>query len=179
MKKSKIFIVLLAVGIIVFGTIQLGIFKVNNAREEKYTKNQSDASTHDITAIEDYRTSYMGDATNVTKLFSVLPLNDLPKTFEINSDTRSLTVNYSDSIGGVGEERIKKNMVYNSIAAMSAIDNLSEITYNFSDNSYFFDRGKIKRILGNPLSELLDKEIWDNQVQSKLNSNDFIRQFFD
>ena len=101
------------------------------------------------------------------------------RTFEINSDTRSLTVNYSDSIGVVGEERIKKNMVYNSIAAMSAIDNLSEITYNFSDNSYFFDRGTIKRILGNPLSELLDKEIWDNQVQSKLNSNDFIRQFFD
>ena len=96
-KKSKIIIGLLAVAVVLFCVIQFWIIPANQARQEAYAQNQTDALTHDISAIEDYRTAYLGDANNVRELFGALPLNDIPRKFEINSDDRTLTVNYLDT----------------------------------------------------------------------------------
>ncbi|MCI9199360.1 MAG: DUF4825 domain-containing protein [Lachnospiraceae bacterium] len=98
--------------------------------------------------------------------------------FEINSETCALTVNYLDTVWNIGEEKVQRNLIYNSVAAMAAIDNLSGITYNFSGESYSFSRKQIEEVFGSPLSELLEQEKWSNEVQDKLNSTDFVAQFF-
>lgn len=89
------------------------------------------ALTHDISAIEDYKTAYLGDANNVRDLFGNLPLNNIPRQFEINSDDCTLTVNYLDTVWNIGEDKVQRDLIYNTVAAMAAIDNLSGITYNF------------------------------------------------
>ena len=159
-KKSKIIIGLLAVAVVLFCVIQFWIIPANQAKQEAYAQNQTDALTHDISAIEDYRTAYLGDANNVRDLFGNLPLNNIPRQFEINSDDCTLTVNYLDTVWNIGEDKVQRDLIYNTVAAMAAIDNLSGITYNFSGDSYSFERTQIEDIFGAPLSNLLEQEKW-------------------
>lgn len=74
---------------------------------------------------------------------------------------------------------MRRDVIYNSVAAMAAIDNLSEITYNFSGESYSFSRTQIEEVFGKPLSKLLQQTAWSEEVQDKLKSPDFIKRFFD
>lgn len=64
-KKSKMIIGLLAVAVVLFCLIRFWIIPADQAKKETYAQNQTDALTHDISAIEDYRTAYLGDSTNV------------------------------------------------------------------------------------------------------------------
>ena len=177
-KKSKIIICLLAIAAILFCIIQFGVIPANQEKQAEYARNQTDALTHDISAIMDYKSPYIGDASNIGNLFWNLPLNNVDMKFEINSETCALTVNYLDTVWNIGEEKVQCDLVYNSVAAMAAIDNLSGITYNFSGESYSFSRKQIEEVFGSPLSELLEKKKWNKEVQDKLNSTDFVEQFF-
>lgn len=177
-KKSKIIIGLLAIAVILFCLIQFWIIPANQAKKEAYAQNQADALTHDITSIEDYKSPYIGDANNIGNLFWNLPLNNVDMKFEINSETCALTVNYLDTVWNIGEEKVQRDLIYNSVAAMAAIDNLSGITYNFSGDSYSFERTQIEDVFGTPLSNLLEQEKWSNDVQDKLKDTDFVEQFY-
>lgn len=177
-KKNKIIIGLLAIAIVLFCAIQFWIIPTNRAKEAEYARNQTDALTHDISVVETYKTPYIGNASNTSGLFEVLPLSDISKKYEINSDNCTLTVNYLDTVWNIGEEKVQRDLVYNSVAAMAAIDNLSGITYNFSGDSYSFTRKQIEDVFGTPLSNLLKQEKWSEEVQNKLNDTDFIGQFY-
>ena len=134
--------------------------------------------THDITSIEDYKNLYIGNASNVGNLFWNLSLNNVDMKFEIDSEACTLTVNYLDTVWNIGEEKVQRDLIYNSVAAMAAIDNLSGITYNFSGDSYSFERTQIEDVFGTPLSNLLEQEKWRNDVQDKLKDTDFVEQFY-
>lgn len=177
-KKSKAIIGLSAIAVVLFCAIQFWIIPTNRAKEAEYARNQTDALTHDICAVEDYKTPYIGNASNVSGLFETLPLNNISKEFEINSEDCILTVNYLDTVWNIGEEKAQRDLVYNSVAAMAAIDNLSGITYNFSGDRYSFTRKQIEDVFGTPLSNLLKLENWSEEVQSKLKDMDFVGQFF-
>lgn len=177
-KKSKMIIGLLAVAVVLFCLIRFWIIPADQAKKETYAQNQTDALTHDISAIEDYRTAYLGDSTNVIELFGALPLNNIPKRFEINSDDCTLTVNYLDTVWDIREDTVQRDLVYNTVAAMAAIDNLSGITYNFSGDSYSFDRAQMEEVFGAPLSDLLDQKTWNKNVQDKLKDAGFVGQFY-
>lgn len=177
-KKNKIIIILLAIAVALFCIIQFWIIPANQEKKEAYAQNQTDALTHDISAIEDYMPVYLGDANNVRDLFGILPLNNISKQFEINSDNGALTVNYLETVWNIGEDRVKRDLIYNTVAAMAAIDNLSEITYNFSGDSYTFERTQMEDVFGTPLSKLLEQEKWSNDVQDKLKDTDFVEQFY-
>ena len=177
-KKNKMIIGLLAIAVILFCIIQFGIITANQEKQVEYAKNQTDALTHDITSIEDYKNPYIGNASNVGNLFWNLPLNNVDMKFEIDSEACTLTVNYLDTVWNIGEEKVQRDLIYNSVAAMAAIDNLSGITYNFSGDSYSFERTQIEDVFGTPLSNLLEQEKWRNDVQDKLKDTDFVEQFY-
>ncbi len=177
-KKSKIIICLFVVAAILFCIIQFGIIPADREKQAEYARNQTDALTHDITGIADYKSPFIGNASNIGNLFWNLPLNNVDMKFEINSETCALTVNYLDTVWNIGEEKVQRDLIYNSVAAMAAIENLSGITYNFYGESYSYSRKQIEEVFGSPLSELLDQEKWSNEVQDKLNSADFVGQFF-
>lgn len=177
-KKNKIIIFLLAIATILFCIIQFGIIPTNQKKQDEYAQHQTDALTHDIRSIEDYKSAYIGNASNVGSLYGALPLNNIGMKFEINSETYALTVNYLDAVWNIGEEKVQRDVIYNSVAAMATIENLLEITYNFSDKSYSFNRKQIEEVFGSLLSELLKQEKWRGEVQDKLKSSDFLKQFF-
>lgn len=177
-KKSKIIIGLLTIAVILFCLIQFWIIPANQSKKEAYAQNQTDALTHDITSIEDYKSPYIGNASNVGNLFWNLPLNNVDMKFEIDSETCALTVNYLDTVWNIGEDKVQRDLIYNTVAAMAAIDNLSGITYNFSGDSYSFERTQIEDVFGTPLSNLLEQEKWRNDVQDKLKDTDFVEQFY-
>lgn len=177
-KKDKVILVLLAVGILLFCTVQFLVLPEIQRKEEAYAMNQTDALTHDIASIEDYRFPYVGNASNVGGLFEHLPLSDVGKSYEIDSEKCILTVNYHDTVSHIGEEKVQRDLIYNSASAMAAIDNLAGVTYHFDDNSYSFDRKDMEDLFGSPLSDLLSPERWSDELQSQLSSQDFCRQFY-
>lgn len=176
--KNKVIICLLAVAVILFLIIQLAIIPAQQNRKAEYAKNQTDALSHDITAIEDFKSSYVGDATNISNLFYALPLNNIQMKFQINSDTCALTVNYLDTVWNIGEEKVNRDLLYNAVAAMAAVDNLSVVTFEFSGASFSFERADIEKVFGTPLSDLLEKEVWKENVQEQIASQDFVNQFY-
>lgn len=146
--------------------------------QDIYNLNQQDALTHDITAIEDYRTPYLGNAANVSGLFEQLPLNNVEKKYQIDSEKCSLTISYLDTIWNIGEQKVYQDLLYNAIAAMASIDNLSSITYAFPEYSVSFTRAEMEEIFGNNLSSLLDKKVWKEKVQDKIADKDFLEHFY-
>lgn len=168
----------MSVAIILFSTIQFWIIPTEEAKQADYARNQTDALTHDISAIEDYRFPYVGNASNIGGLFENLPLNNISKKYEINSDNCTLTVNYLDTVWNIGEEKVHRDLIYNSAAAMAAIDNLTAITYNFAGDRYSFERKELEDMLGSPLSNLLVPEKWKEEIQTQLSSKEFCDQFY-
>lgn len=178
-KKNKLIIWLLIVVVILFCVIQFWAIPAIQDRQEKYALNQTDSLTHDISAIEVFEHSYIGDASNTANLFYSLPLCNISMKFQIDSDACTLTVNYLDTVWNIGKEKVQRDLIYNSVATMAAIDNLSDITYEFSGDLYFFDRKQIEDIFGSPLSNLLEEEKWISDVQNKLSSSEFCQQFYE
>lgn len=178
-KKNILILCLLTAAAISFCVIRFVVIPYQETREAESIQKQTDALTHDITSIEKYKSSYVGNASNTCNLFQALPLNNVPMKFEIDSEACTLTVNYLDAVRNIGGEKVRRDLIYNSVAAMAAIDNLAGITYHFSDESYSFDRRQIEKVFGGPLSELIEPERWSNEVQEPLKSADFVRQFFD
>lgn len=179
MKKNKIILWLLALATVLFLLIVFVVAPVIQKKQNQYAANQTDALTHDIAVLKEFKSPNMGDAANIGNLFYALPLNNISMKFQINSETCALTVHYLDTVWNIGEEKVKRDLIYNTVAAMAAIDNLAEITYEFSGNTYSFKREQFEAVFGMPLSKLLtDNSAWKEKVQEQLKSTAFVKQFF-
>lgn len=178
MKKNRIVIILIAIAAILFCTICFFIIPTMERKQAVYEFNQQDALTHDITVIENYKTPYLGNAVNVTGLFEQLPLNNVEKKYEIDSEKCTLTVIYLDTVWNIGEQKVHQDLVYNAVAAMASIENLSMVTYAFPEYNCSFTRAEMEEAFGDNLSSLLDKEIWKEKVQDKIADKDFLKQFY-
>lgn len=176
--KDKAIIGLLTVAAILFCAIQFWFLPREEARQADYARNQTDALTHDISAIVKYHFPYVGNVSNVGNLFVHLPLGNVSQKYEIDSENCTLTVDYLDTVWNIGEEKVQRDLIYNSIAAMAAIDNLEGVTYHFSGDSYSFDRKELEERFGIPLPDLLSPETWKDAVQSQLSSPEFCEQFY-
>lgn len=177
-KKDKIIIALISVAIALFVVIQFVIVPANEKKQAEYALNQTDSLTHDYTVIENYKNSYIGNTSNVAQLFYALPLNNIPMKFEIDSDACTLTVYYLDTVWNIGEHKVHRDLIYNTVAAMAAIDNLEAITYEFSGTEYLFKRDEIEKFFKMPFSELLSENTWKESLQNNLNSDEFVARFF-
>ena len=177
-KKNIIIAGLIVLAVVMFGIIQFKIIPANHNKQIMYAQNQTDALSHDISVVEGFKSPYIGDASNAINLFYALPLSNISMKFQIDPETCTLTVNYLDTVWNIGEEKVYRDLVYNSIAAMAAIDNLNAVRYEFPGESFVFERKQIEYIFGSPLSNLLDKEVWKEQVQTQLTADDFVEQFY-
>lgn len=178
-RRNRIIIGLLAAAAVLFCIIQFLIIPNIQEKQADYDRNQTDALTHDITAIEDYRSAYVGNASNIGGLFEHLPLSDISRKYEIDSDNCILTVYYLDADWSRGREKVRRDLIYNSAAAMAAIDNLQGIVYHFAGETYSFDRQQMEDVFGSPLSDLLTPDTWKDEVQTKLSPEEFCRQFYE
>lgn len=75
-------------------------------------------------------------------------------------------------------DTVQRDLVYDSAAAFALIDNLSAVTYAFSDGSYAFTRAQMEALLGAPLSALRDGTAMHDRVQARLDDADFVASFY-
>lgn len=178
MAKKNVWIVLL---MLVTGLAYICINQILlpeiHAQETLYESAQLDAYTHDITQVMDYRSPYMGNASNTGNLFYHLPLHQYPMTFSMEPETCALTVHYETASASV--KQLQAQLAYNTLAAMSAIDNLQSVRYAFTDGEYYLTRQLMESQFGVPLSDLLDDTAnWQQAVEEKIFDEATLSQWF-
>lgn len=114
----------------------------------------------------------------IRRRFFKLPLGNIQKKFQIDSDNCTITVYYLETVWDIGEEKLHRDLVYNAVAAMASIDNMTAVTYKFPDESFTITREQIEAVFGKDLSSLLKEEIWKEKVQNKLADKNFTESFY-
>lgn len=186
---------LLAVGLVLFGILQIGVIPHKEAAKAQYEREQLEATTHDLNAVLPYKSPYMGDASNTINLFGHLPLAATERTFQLFPDQLTVQVEYKDSLPEVGKANmdrkaaagfpiakqtdsaylaeVRKSLIYNSAAAFSLIGNLEGVIYQFTDVTYTVSREDVEALYGD-LDRLLDKTNWQEQVQRPLQDSRYV-----
>lgn len=178
MQRKNIWIVsLLVLGTVLLAAVVFWLLPAQERQQEQTHAAQTDARTHDFSAVLAYASPYVGDNSNTVNLFYHLPLGDVPSRFEIEEDTR-LYVRYQASASEIGMDKVRRDLIYDSAAAFALIENLDAVTYVFSDGSYVFTRTQMETLLGAPLSALRGGTAMRDQVQARLEDADFVAAFF-
>jgi hypothetical protein len=173
--RNRIIIALLIIGTAMFGIVQFIVIPHSNEEKQKYTAAQLEPTTHDLSRILDYKSNYMGDASNFINLFHHLPLSDVNMDFQMFPNDYTAEVNYKNSIQNIGQEKVEKSLIYNSTAVFALIGNLKSIVYHFSGASYKVSRTDIEKLYDG-IGNILEEPNWKNKVQSKLNDHEYVLQ---
>lgn len=178
MQRKNIWIVsLLVLGAALLAAVVFWLLPAQERQQEQTCAAQTDARTHDFSAVAAYASPYVGDNSNTVNLFYHLPLGDVPSRFEIEQDTQ-LCVRYQAAAAEIGADKVRRDLIYDSAAAFALIDNLDAVRYEFSDGSYAFTRAQMEAVLGAPLSALRDGSAMHDQVQARLDDADFVASFY-
>lgn len=131
-------------------------------------------SENTIEVLQTFEGMYVGDSVTISHLFEELPFSKIPHLFRIE-DTK-LIVDYKETswyLSDNYEEDIEANILYNATAAFTLINNLSELTMQFSDISYTFTREEINTIYeATTIVERL------TQLEVFINDKQFINSIF-
>lgn len=168
---------LLMIGIALFAAVQFFVIPHRHTKQQQYLTAQQEPATHDLNTILKYRSKFMGDASNDANLFYHLPLSDTGMNFQLFSEKLALEVNYKDTVWKIGEERVKRSLLYNSTAAFALIDNLKEIDYNFPGTSYRVKRTDIETLYPN-FADILQTNQWKTSVQVKMDNTQYVDETF-
>lgn len=179
MKKRGILItIFLIFGIALFSITEFVLKPRQKEKAERYELEQQDAKTHDFKRVIKYKSKYMGDASNLINLTSNLPLSDIQRTAEINSERLEYIINYKAAAEDIGMDKIKSSLIYNASASFALIENLKIITFNFSDGSYSINRDDVEKWCNMELSDLQDNNKWKENIQSKMHDEVYIDKSF-
>lgn len=133
-----------------------------------------------IDNISKYNNKYLGNNSNTGNLISNLPLSEYGYTFQIDPDNLSLTVNYHITDWYINEDHyLEKCLVYNTVSIFTLIDNVKEITFNFSGNEYTFKRSNVINNYPNYDKINTSKDNFNKYLEQRINDEEFIEQVFD
>ncbi|MBZ9633935.1 DUF4825 domain-containing protein [Clostridium sp. FP1] len=178
-KRRIIIIILLVIGVLGFTVMDFIIRPRQEKQEIKYKLEQRDAITHDFKNVLQYKNKYMGNMGNICNLNYELPLCNINRTNELNSDERlEYIINYKQTVLGIGKDKIKADLIYNAVANFALIDNLKAITFNFMGSSYKITRSHVQNWYGIELNSLTDETKWKNEVQGKLSDKKYVNEFW-
>jgi len=128
-----------------------------------------------------YQNKYLGDNSNTGNLINNLPLSEYGYVFEIDSNNLGLTIDYHITDWYINDGMyLEKSLIYNSVSIFSLIENVEYIEYNFSGSSYKITRQTVEDNYPNysaiVLNGKMDKEIFDQCVENKMNDSEFVEQ---
>lgn len=169
--KNKIIVVLLLVGLLLFGWMQMIYLPGQGKLLEEESFKQLNPETHDFEKVLRYENLYMGNASNNFNLFGNLPLVQYLGTFEMDPDRFLLIVHYQDPIDE-SERTVQQSVIYNSTAAFVLIQNLQQLEMRFPEDTYTVHRSDVEKWFGSDLSELSDPVKFKEQVQEPLKKDD-------
>ena len=129
-----------------------------------------------------FKNKYIGDNSNDSHLIDSLPLSEYGYEFEIDSENLGLIINYHITDWYVNENQyLEKCLLYNAVSIFSLIDNVQDITFNFSGNSYKVNRKQVQDLYPNYndiISNEIDKDNFNKYLEEKINDNEFIEDTF-
>lgn len=129
-----------------------------------------------------YKNNYVGNNSNTGNLINNLPLSEYRYVFEIDSVNLELTVDYYITDWYTNENHyLEKSLLYNSVSIFSLIDNVEELTFNFSGKSYKVNRKQIEELYPNYddiVSNEINKNNFNKYLENKMNDNDFVETIF-
>lgn len=177
-RKEQVVKVLVIAGILLLLLVQGIVIPNRNARQEVYLAAQDDSLTHDTASVAKYESAYMGDSSNIANLFHHLPLQSISKKFQLDSENLKATVFYEVADWEIGEAKMKRDLLYNSVVAMGLIQNLQVIRYEFSGSAFEFSRAALVEELDAELADLLASEEWKTDFQEQLADEKFVNEFY-
>ncbi len=135
-----------------------------------------------IANIIQYKNKYVGNNSNDSHLIDNLPLAEYGYVFEINSENLELIIDYHITDWYVNDSHyLEKSLLYNSVSIFALIDNVENITFNFSGNKYIVSRKQIKELYPN-FEDIVNNGINQNNfnkyLESKMNDNNFVEDTF-
>lgn len=175
MKTKLIIILCLIVAGVVMLTRMQGIVTPRVAQDTRQAANRKDPLTQDFESISKYKSSYMGDASNLTGLFYELPLSDVEMSFKLFPETFTAEISYKAKASDLGDYFLDRAIIYNSTAAFTLIDNLEAVIFNFAGLPFKILRTDVEKWYGVELKTLAEKETWERTVRSKLNEEDYVQ----
>lgn len=135
-----------------------------------------------IDNIINYKNKYVGNNSNIGNLINNLPLSEYGYVFEIDSVNFGLTIDYHITDWYVNENHyLEKSLLYNSVSIFTLIDNVDELTFNFSGESYKVKRKKIEELYpnyGDIIINEINKNNFNKYLENKMNDNDFVENIF-
>ncbi len=181
---------------IVYKTPFYNVYRINrNTKNEYYiidTKKEYTEENIPITpfnrdksGIENifkYKNKYVGNNSNDSHLIDNLPLAEYGYVFEIDSKNLRLTIDYHITDWYVNENHyLEKSLLYNSVSIFALIDNVEQITFNFSGNTYTVSRSQINELYPH-FKDIVAKDInqdnFNKYLENKMNDNNFIEDTF-
>ncbi|MCJ8010080.1 DUF4825 domain-containing protein [Lederbergia wuyishanensis] len=176
-KLGKWIIALLVIGMILFITVQFIVIPKQNAAAEQYLREQEKPLTHDLEYIQQHKNPYMGNAGNTTQLFGHLPLSNMLKDFELNSEELTVMVNFKKKTTDINNQLLNQSLIYNSTAAFALIANLEKIEYHFLDQTINVDRQSIERRYPNFNKMTESTKTWNEKVRNPLKNPQYVEDF--
>ncbi len=178
MKKRNILIVaLLLLGLGALALVEGYIKPEMRRKEGLYLAAQGEPLTHDFGRLLEFRSSYMGDISNLANLNANLPLGEFPRTFELYPEDFTAEINYQGSPAALEAGLFNRALVYNATANFTLIGNLETLILNFEGIAYTISRSAVENWYGVDLASLQDGEKWAEKVQRPLSDGAYVNSF--
>lgn len=178
MKKRNILIIaLLVIGLGALALVEGYIKPDLKRREEQYLAEQGEPLTHDFSRLLEFKSRYMGDASNLANLNAALPLCKIPRTLQLYPESFTAEIKYQASPSGSEDGLFRRALIYNATANFVLIDNLEALILNFEGDSYTISRNAVESWYGVKLASLQEGEIWAEKVRRPLSNRDYVDSF--
>ena len=180
MKKRNILIIaLLLCGLGALALVEGYIKPHLRTEKERYLAEQQEPLTHDFDRLLEFKSPYMGDASNLANLNAALPLSDIQRTFELFPESLTAEISYQGSPAAVEGELFHRALVYIATANFVLIDNLEILVLNFGEDSLTVSRSAVEHWYGVELAALQRAEKWAEQVQRPLARQSYVQAFIE
>ncbi len=176
-KKQGIIVGLIVVGFALLGTVEGVVKPAILAKEQRYEAEQRNPLTHDFSSLRKFKSKYMGDISNFSHLNEALPLGNVPKSYALLPDFAA-EITYEAVAEGLSEQTRKQILQYNPTANFVLIDNLQSLRVNLDGHTYIVERSDVEKWYGVALASLQDEGAWGQEVQSRLEDNQFVERFY-